>query len=466
MYTWYTRILTFVTVLSFVPLSLMAMDEPKEVGDQFIAALKENNIEKISDLLRHDINVDTTNALGYTPLHYAALYGQREGVELLLRKRYVDIFAKNRFNNTPLHKAASTNNIAALTVFLDWVRILILDSFMYQYFFIDAENIYKETPLHIAAQKDNVEAVNLLLEKGANIHYKNRDGYTPLLCAVHANAAKATALLLDKEPSNTLEQRDHLDFTLLDHAAVRGAVDVIALLLDKGAQINSTDDGNGNTVLHNAVVHAKTASVKMLLKKEANVHSKNFIGKTPLQEAILAVRTQAASLLLDAGADIDSKNYSNTTILHSASSMGNAELVEFLLDRGADLEVQNKEGETALSIAYKNLNNADTKTREQAQKIIAIINNNAPYITISKRPATLVGLVVRCLLKKSQLATSSEPNDVHRYDYIQTAQQIAEKLHDNTGYNFLQALQAASTPTLQKQEAKIYLKSLIEHNQE
>lgn len=46
------------------------------------------------------------------------------------------------------------------------------------------------TPLHLAARYKLKETVNLLLEYGADIHAKDRDGNTPLHCAADYSSSK------------------------------------------------------------------------------------------------------------------------------------------------------------------------------------------------------------------------------------------------------------------------------------
>ena len=42
----------------------------------------------------------------------------------------------------------------------------------------------KRTPLHVAASEGNVSVVEYLLKSGSNIHVRDRNEDTPLMCAI------------------------------------------------------------------------------------------------------------------------------------------------------------------------------------------------------------------------------------------------------------------------------------------
>lgn len=54
------------------------------------------------------------------------------------------------------------------------------------------------TPLHVAAKWGKSNMVSLLLEKGANIESKTRDGLTPLHCAARSGHEQVVDMLLER----------------------------------------------------------------------------------------------------------------------------------------------------------------------------------------------------------------------------------------------------------------------------
>jgi hypothetical protein len=90
------------------------------------------------------------------------------------------------------------------------------------------------TPLMIAVAGDNMPLVRLLLEKGANVQARDKDGQTPLFYA--GDSVEATALLLEKgaNPNDT-------DKELRTPLMSARTLEVAKLLVNKGATINAKD---------------------------------------------------------------------------------------------------------------------------------------------------------------------------------------------------------------------------------
>lgn len=85
-------------------------------------------------------------------------------------------------------------------------------------------------------------------------------------------------------------------FTPLHCAAESGKKEMVALLLDKGADINARNDIQ-NTPLHEAAWHGHLETVKFLLEKGANPNLTAVDGKTPLALAKKAYRTEICDFL-------------------------------------------------------------------------------------------------------------------------------------------------------------------------
>jgi ankyrin repeat protein len=93
------------------------------------------------------------------------------------------------------------------------------------------------------------------------------------------------------------------------------------------------------------------SKVQDLIKRGADVNSKNNYGQTPLHRALGNNAIEIAKLLIDAGADVEAKNNYGLTPLHLASGNNHIEMTEFLLERGADVNAKDKYGRTPLYVA-------------------------------------------------------------------------------------------------------------------
>lgn len=109
--------------------------------------------------------------------------------------------------------------------------------------------------------------VRLLLEKGARIDARNRNGETPLFTAVRNNMLPVVKLLLEK--GARAGTADHVGLTPLHHAASRGHAAAAKLLLDGGAPV----DGRSKSVdppLHDAALEGHYQVMRILLSRGAD----------------------------------------------------------------------------------------------------------------------------------------------------------------------------------------------------
>ncbi len=194
------------------------------------------------------------------------------------------------------------------------------------------------TPLHSAAQGRNVEIVKLLLDAKAEINAKaGTDEHTPLYLAAVGGSKDVVALLLDRG-ADVHAVTKHDRFTPLHRAAQRGRVEIITLLLDKGAKV----DGGWQpkafeppiTPLQFAVRERHLDAARLLLARGATVDASHLgIGNTPIYDAVDQGDTEMVKLLLRKGANPKQENP-----LFGALASGKMELIQLFIDRGADLK--------------------------------------------------------------------------------------------------------------------------------
>jgi hypothetical protein len=134
--------------------------------------------------------------------------------------------------------------------------------------------------------------------------------------------------------------------------AARGApVEVISLLIDKGAKIDA-EDGRRNTALMYAAEGGNKEAIEILLRHGAKVNAKDHLSQTVLMKVSdERGKTEVAELLLNAGAEIDATDDEGYTALMRAVMDSNLERVKLLLKWGAKTVIKDKRGYTALDLA-------------------------------------------------------------------------------------------------------------------
>ena len=187
---------------------------------------------------------------------------------------------------------------------------------------IDARDREGATALARAAEAGKLKLVNLLLSRGANVNARAVNGSTPLFYATQEDRANIVGVLLERGADPNLTGRSGL--SPLEAAAYNDSPNIAKLLLQHGAKPDAPDE-NGK----GAMIYAAGR------------------GNTPV-----------VALLLDAGVDVNRRYGHNLTALmwaagHDAAA-GSQDIeatVKLLLARGAKADMKDDRGMTAADIA-------------------------------------------------------------------------------------------------------------------
>ena len=136
--------------------------------------------------------------------------------------------------------------------------------------------------------------------------------------------------------------------------AKKGDLEATKLFLAEGIDINATDE-KGRTALMRAVEYQRTEIVALLLEKGADVNfTKVHFNRTALMEAASSGNPVIIKQLAESGAKINARDNTNYTALHFACTWGHVEAVKMLIELGANPDIRDVVGVTPMMIAKQN----------------------------------------------------------------------------------------------------------------
>ena len=169
------------------------------------------------------------------------------------------------------------------------------------------------------------------------------------------------------------------------------------------AAVASTDvnarDHRGRTALMLASRNGKIELVKLLIKKGADVNLQDNQNKTALiwvcNNGIVEIdgSIEIARFLIENGADVSLQDISGRSALIAAARNRSIELVNLLIEKGADVNARDKGGVTALEYASSrsmlpsNLEIIDLlKKAQSAQEIACLQGHAGNWIRLANQP--------------------------------------------------------------------------------
>jgi ankyrin repeat protein/uncharacterized protein YecT (DUF1311 family) len=208
-------------------------------------------------------------------------------------------------------------------------------------------------PLGCAAQAGQIDAIDYLVDHGANITWTDWNGFAPIFYAktkiVAENLIRHGA---DLNQTAQLRQPDGSFLLTSERTPLSAAIDdrqwdTMAMLVSIGADIRT----RGVMYLETVAVNGPVDMVAVLLDAGVDVNGTDSRKDTALMAAARAQRQDSAQLLFDHGADANVRNLTGRTALHLAVEAGDVEMVNLLLAHGADRNISYGEGLTPLAEA-------------------------------------------------------------------------------------------------------------------
>ncbi|KAJ7112597.1 hypothetical protein C8R44DRAFT_882361 [Mycena epipterygia] len=199
-------------------------------------------------------------------------------------------------------------------------------------------------PLHLCSGIGYTEGVHLLLKKDAH----EDDIVVALRVASRLGHINIVRLLLEKGADVNTADAEH--GSALQAACSGGHTETVRLLLEKGADVNAEGGEYGNA-LQAASYGGSPEIVRILLKEGADVNAEGGSYGTALQAASYGGSPEIVRILLKEGADVNAVGGEYGNALQAASYHGSPEIVRILLMEGADINAEGGEYGNALQAA-------------------------------------------------------------------------------------------------------------------
>lgn len=336
------------------------------------AAAYSKDVKTVETLLAFDKSIiDQTDDNGHSPINVAAMYGQVDIVQLLI-KEGANFNEPNERGFTTLYYACCDNQIEIVKVLLQQDNIIInwpikdyganpinvaasLGFSEIVELLIEKIKVTKEPLLSadhallFACQQDQKLQINdYLLSNGFSIHKADVSGMTPLIYAVTEQQKGAVIWALQNGAD--VNQGDKNDNTPLHYACTKGFLEIAKILLERGSDCSLFNKFD-RTPLHMACEENQVQVCEWLLENKADMHAAAH-DYTALVIACSAKNPDLIELLLKKNVNVNQQTVkSGNTALHILCLSGELALVKKLIDNKANINLANYNGETPLHIA-------------------------------------------------------------------------------------------------------------------
>lgn len=312
-------------------LALITLTAPKVPNDleaaKVVKLIEIYELSKIrSPGIAKRLKLDPKSCAKASPiLHRAALLNNKTILLAVTSRgiRISEIFDCG--GRTPVHIAAQANATDALSFFKDGHYPWLLDV-----------DLFRRTPLVTAARSGSLEAFEFLLKvylECANLAMLLNDCAQALQVASQLGHQEIVRILLRRFTSTEFQSHNDSLGKALFLASVGNHPELVMILLEAGASVNSSTGAHIYNPLRGASKYGNVAIVHILLGrvvKGGNLPDTSII-KSSLHLASLGGHLQTVRLLLDAGAK-KLNRYEYENILKMASACGYLEVARLLLE--------------------------------------------------------------------------------------------------------------------------------------
>ena len=268
----------------------------------------------------HNFDVDMTNSMGWTVLHYSAKSGSHDLIDFFVKKG-VDILLETRAGNNSLHIAASNGHLSLCETLITKYKL-------------DVKMTDNDgwTALSFAAENGSYELIEFFVEKKIGIYQKTNDGKNCLHIAASKGHFNLCKTLIEKINFN-VDMVDNKKWTALHYAAQKGSYELMNYFIAKGTDVLlKTKDGLN--CLHIAASNGHLNLCKTLINEiNFDVNIADDEGRTALYCSAQSGNDELFGFIADKGTNIFLKTKGGQNCLHIAAGRGHFNLCKTLIEK-------------------------------------------------------------------------------------------------------------------------------------
>jgi ankyrin repeat protein len=332
--------------ISLMGVVAIAGSMPGEGNDTRVAdAAMDGNRELLRSLIKQAADVNSSQGDGMTALHWAALHGDGESVQVLISAG-ANLKAVTRLGSySPLYMAAKTGSAPVIDILLKAGA--------------DAKSRSNTgiTALHMAAISGDAESVRLLGERGADVNARETErGQTPLAYAASFDRPDAIKMLLKLGADPNLPSKEVPPMPL----PARGENQAQPPQPQRGQQGQPPAPPAAQQARGGIPQVPGTPAAQQAAQNNGGNNNNNGADAgsrgggnpkgllTPLMYAARQGSTNAVRVLTEAGANLNALNGDKSTALLLTIINGHFDIAKYLVEHGADVNLFSMDGATPL----------------------------------------------------------------------------------------------------------------------